>query len=99
MKIKANKCPKCEGIIDVATDSTMEGNTPSSGDYTICIYCCTILQLDDTLSLKLVSKEKLQKLRTKPTVWNQIKRAQLIARKARKHIESSQPSISRHERT
>lgn len=59
--IKTNKnsrCPKCQAMLDKASDP-LGVNTPSVGDYSICLYCNAVLQFGIGLTLHKVDKTNL----------------------------------------
>ena len=54
-KMGDDKCPHCQGHLDMAT--SVEGQTPDPGDITVCIWCGTYLMYGDDMGLKLLTDE------------------------------------------
>jgi len=51
-------CPNCGEVLDSACEVKVEGNArPSSGDFTICIYCATSLRFTEDLTLRLLTPD------------------------------------------
>jgi hypothetical protein len=50
VKLDSNPCcPKCETVLDGATDLDGKGVAPSPGDITMCIYCHTVMEFTDDM--------------------------------------------------
>jgi hypothetical protein len=78
-------CPVCYNTLDGATSPENPESSPSPGDFSICLYCQTILQYeadgDDGLKFKKVSMEELQLLHIEdPDTFNGLAQAQDMAR-------------------
>lgn len=59
-RIKNNVCPSCNHKLDATTDPTGEEDSlPLTGDVSICLYCCAIVQYQDDLSLKEINEIEL----------------------------------------
>lgn len=76
--IEKNKCPSCGELIDANTN--IDGNkevTPGPGDLSLCIYCATMLEYEDNLTLKVLQREKLNRIRRDtPGIYKLLKNAQ-----------------------
>lgn len=48
--LPANFCPSCARQLDMATDPT-EKAVPKPGDFSVCLYCCQVLQFGPQLQL------------------------------------------------
>lgn len=57
-------CPKCNH--ELSGHSSLQGAlTPDIGDYTICVFCATILEYTEGMNLKIVTDESLKQLAVK----------------------------------
>jgi uncharacterized protein with PIN domain len=84
-KIKGNlNCPVCNSMLDGVTNIENEDVLPENGDFSVCLYCNTILQFetDDTgFKYKKVSIEELKTLQLEnPTFFNQLAITQDVAK-------------------
>jgi len=52
-------CPSCAKPLDGAAGGDQ---APAPGDFSICIYCATILKFDKNLDLEVLSQKELQDL-------------------------------------
>ena len=72
----STNCPSCGHEIDAATDISDEGNTPSNGDISICLYCGGINQYfirDESLTIQEMTQSSLDELKNEdPKTWNMI---------------------------
>lgn len=53
------KCPECGRMLDGSKRLYYAGVIPSPKDFIVCIYCISICQYQDNLSLKLVTDKEL----------------------------------------
>ncbi len=59
-KLEDDTCPNCGHILSAATSDI--GETPTSGDCSICIECYTFLQFDDNLKISALTEIELDEL-------------------------------------
>lgn len=61
--VHESKCPSCEAVLDGAANmAANERERPSPGDFSVCMYCATILIFDDNLELQTASSNALEQL-------------------------------------
>ncbi len=79
-RIPLTTCPICHALLDDAESITEGNNTPSEGDFTVCLYCAGILRYTEKILLCKVNPEDLAELRKKsPKTYSDLLDAQRIA--------------------
>ena len=53
-------CPKCDMLLDAATDLSDPNNEPTPGDVTLCLYCDALLEFDEDMMLKEINIKELE---------------------------------------
>jgi len=51
MKVQPHTCPTCAKLLDAATAIDGEGNSPRTGDLSVCLYCGEIIEFGDDMEL------------------------------------------------
>lgn len=57
-----SQCPKCRRLLDAASSVEAPKARPSPGDCTVCIYCRSILEFDNSLKLIFAKDSTLKKI-------------------------------------
>lgn len=52
-------CPSCGTLLRAGSCINLEGASPKSGDFTICIRCLSLLRYTDTGALELADPDEL----------------------------------------
>jgi hypothetical protein len=65
------RCPCCLKTLDGAT-SAGERKTPLPGDFSVCVYCTSILQFNTDLTLRQITAETLAAI--PPSLREQLER-------------------------
>jgi hypothetical protein len=91
-RIGEKYCPVCHHLIDTASliseESRMEKpRPPKEGDFSLCLYCATILRFDADLQHRRAAESELLELESEDLY--RLRRAQLIAQ-----IRSASPRFS-----
>lgn len=60
-KTEASACPRCKKVLDATTEPG-HGQSPSPGDFSICLYCGAPLRFTETLGLREVKVGELLQL-------------------------------------
>lgn len=60
--IPSHHCPCCQRKLDCATYMGKEKRKPKPSDLTICMYCTTLLQFDESLCVKELSAQEINLL-------------------------------------
>ena len=60
------RCPVCDKQLDAATNAEDIDAAPKAGDISVCIYCHTLLEFNEDLTLRLCSQAVFNSL-SKPT--------------------------------
>lgn len=55
-------CPQCSRVLDAASHSSGERIAPKAGDLSVCLYCLTVLQFAEDLSVLALSQSQLDAL-------------------------------------
>lgn len=55
-------CPNCKKLLDSFTAVSVSGSVPKPGDITVCLYCSTVLQFSDDLSLIEAEADEIVKI-------------------------------------
>lgn len=58
-KLNSNKCPICGEVLDAATGIQGKKVAPKEDDFTMCIYCGTLLRFNSDLSYRAAADEEL----------------------------------------
>ena len=62
-RVEGGRCPACHARLDAATDCGGEPRRPREGDFTLCLYCASILRLASGEDLLPATEEDLEMLR------------------------------------
>ena len=62
MIFRKDICPECGAGVDAATSPEDASAQPSQGDFSVCFYCGAILDFDESLLLRVPSKDVLGSL-------------------------------------
>lgn len=66
-------CPCCGAKLDAVSGISDEGSIPEPGDFSICLYCGTILEYEEGFFLHVASDESLSRLNaSEPEVYIQL---------------------------
>jgi hypothetical protein len=69
-EIKGARCPGCGKMLDGVTNLTGQ-DMPADGDFSVCMYCCTILRYTRDLNLEKAAVSDLRFLMTEqPKTYN-----------------------------
>lgn len=72
-------CQCCGKKLDGASSLQDETAVPSPGDFSICLYCGTILEYEEGFFLHVASDESLSRLNSEePEVYQQLIQVQLV---------------------
>lgn len=52
------QCPHCGGILSGA--ASFEGHAPEPGDFSVCIYCTSVLVFQPNLQVRLATNEDMK---------------------------------------
>jgi len=76
-------CPKCGSKIDDTTAFEGEDSLPVPGDIMICVYCASVLEVDESLRLQILSTQRMLKIALEePGMAHKIKIAQDIVKES-----------------
>jgi hypothetical protein len=53
-------CPVCESKLDAATATDDDNVVPKSGDVTICIYCTSVLEFTDDMTVEQIDVKSVE---------------------------------------
>jgi hypothetical protein len=67
---KENKCPNCGKRVDAA--SSMEGQTPSPGDLTICFGCFGVMAFANDLTMRPLTADEMHEVATDPDIMGML---------------------------
>ena len=75
-------CPCCGKKLDGATELSGDEATPQAGDFSICLYCGTILEYEEGFFLHVASDESLSRLNSaEPEVYQQMMQVQIVIKR------------------
>jgi len=77
----APECPVCQTVIDGVSNIGPEAKTPEPDDFTVCIYCSTILRFTTELGLRTCTQEEFDAQH--PTLRTQLSTYKIAAAKVR----------------
>ena len=81
VNMRPSPCPVCGRVLDAASMVGGEGR-PKPGDFTVCMYCSSILRFDGNLSLRQPGDRALI-MAQRSEVWPLLERVQRAARAVR----------------
>lgn len=69
-------CPQCNKLLTASTAADGSDRLPEPGDFTMCVYCGTILIFDDELRQRLPTSDELDDL--SPEMLERMRRASYL---------------------
>lgn len=66
-RVPQSQCPNCLRVLDMVRSSSGSDIKIKDGDYTVCMYCKTILEFDESCSLIYAKDLTLKKIAGTPT--------------------------------
>lgn len=59
-RVEPSQCPVCETFLDAATGINDHAAIPQPGDITVCLYCTSILEYNNAMSLVTVNRDEIE---------------------------------------
>lgn len=59
-RVEPTQCPVCETSLNATTGVSDHAAIPQPGDITVCLYCTSILEYDNAMSLVTVNRDEIE---------------------------------------
>jgi hypothetical protein len=74
-RLSPDPCPVCKAKLDAVTILTSPKGTPEPGDFSICLYCGTVLRFGASLRVREAMAGEIQQLQdTEPKIFEALQK-------------------------